>query len=148
MIDSINMCSESGERFCFILGAGASVSSGIPAASKMANQWRKYLLKHEPQTTKKWAKKKNCGNFYSKLYEMRFSAYPFDGYIWLQNAMKGSVPGLGYYHLANILTTDKTTINLVITTNFDSLIEKAIFMYTDKEQTDNRKNTQRLNASP
>ena len=35
---------QSDVKFCFILGAGASVSSGIPTGLQMMSQWRDYLL--------------------------------------------------------------------------------------------------------
>lgn len=36
---------QSDVRFCFILGAGASVSSGIPTGLQMMRGWRDYLLR-------------------------------------------------------------------------------------------------------
>jgi len=137
MIDAIKLRIDVDHRFCFILGAGASVSSGIPSGAEMATQWLDDIKKLKPKETERWIideniDEKDIGRYYSKLYEMRFDN-PSEGYIWLQNAMKGAVPGLGYYHLAKILTTDKTPMNHVITTNFDRLIEDAIFMYTDKK---------------
>jgi len=138
LIDTVKRCSDAGERFCFILGAGTSVSSGIDSGTKMARQWLEELKKFEPEIIEGLIKENgidenNIGSHYSKIYEIRFSKHPLHGYIWLQNAMKNAKPGLGYYHLAKILATDKTSINLVITTNFDSLTEDAIFMYTDKK---------------
>ena len=138
MIDTMKTCSNAGERFCFILGAGASVSSGIPSGSTMAAEWLNYLKKLEPKEMEKWIKENkideaNIGRFYSKVYERRFYTHPHEGYIWLQDAMKDAEPGLGYYHLAKILASDDALSNLVITTNFDSLTEDAIFMYTQKK---------------
>ena len=36
--------SESSERFCFILGSGASVESGIPSGSTLEMQWMDCLM--------------------------------------------------------------------------------------------------------
>lgn len=36
-----------GERFCFILGSGASVDSGIPMGSEMENRWMACLMGEE-----------------------------------------------------------------------------------------------------
>lgn len=44
--------------------------------------------------------------------------------------MANAHPGFGYHPLA-LMLTDGTGSNLVITTNFDSLIEDALFLYTD-----------------
>jgi len=138
MINTVKNCSKAGERFCFIIGAGASVSSGIPGGTLMAKQWFNKLKKLEPKETEKWIKEnnfneENVGNYYYQLYEKRFYAHPNEGYIWLQNAMKDAEPELGYYHLAKILASNETSNNLVITTNFDSLVEDAIFTYTKKK---------------
>jgi len=138
MIDTVKNCSKAGERFCFILGAGASVSSGIPSGTTMATKWLDDLRKLEPKETEKWIKENkvdenNIGHFYSKLYERRFRTHPHEGHIWLQDAMENAEPALGYYHLAKMIAADKTSKNLVITTNFDSLTEDAIFMYTKKK---------------
>ncbi len=43
-IREVNNCSE---RFCFILGSGASVSSGIPAGSELERRWMEEM-EHEP----------------------------------------------------------------------------------------------------
>jgi tetratricopeptide (TPR) repeat protein len=138
MINTVKRCSDFGERFCFVIGAGASISSGIISGIRMASMWLSELKEYEPETTMNWIEENNVdendiGSHYSKLYEMRFNTHPLDGYIWLQDAMKNAFPSLGYYHLANILAADNTPINLVITTNFDSLTEDAIFMYTGKK---------------
>jgi len=138
LVNTAKNCSKAGERFCFILGAGASVSSGIPSGATMAAKWLDDLKELEPNETKKWMAKNtvdedNIGRSYSKLYERRFCTHPRAGYIWLQDVMKDAAPALGYYHLAKILAADKTSTNLVITTNFDSLTEDAIFMYTKKK---------------
>lgn len=45
--------------------------------------------------------------------------------------MDGRLPFVGYYALANILT--RTNSNIVITTNFDELVETAIRDYTGKD---------------
>ena len=40
---------------------------------------------------------------------------------------------MGYRVLAKLLTQENTFNNLVITTNFDSLVEDSLFLYTDKK---------------
>ena len=46
--------------------------------------------------------------------------------------MERCEPSLGYHTLAKLLTENNLN-NLVITTNFDSLVEDALFLYTDKK---------------
>ena len=43
-LDDLRLLSSEGKRFCFILGAGASISSGIPSGKMMMMDWRKTLL--------------------------------------------------------------------------------------------------------
>ena len=46
--------------------------------------------------------------------------------------MENCEPSLGYHTLA-LLLTENNNNNLVITTNFDSLVEDALFLYTNKK---------------
>ena len=138
LIKSVKACVDGRQKYCFILGAGASVSSGIKSGVAMATEWMADLKADDLKRTTEWMERENIneddiGSHYSAIYEERFSVSKHEGYIWLQNAMKEASPGLGYYHLANLLADDSGCINRVITTNFDSLTEDAIFMYTDKK---------------
>jgi len=137
-ISDLKLCAEAKQRFCFILGAGASRSAGIHTGEKMAKDWLKHLNGQEKDDTAQWLKENNIdendlGSHYSKIYERRFRTHPRAGYIWLQNEIKSAAPSLGHFHLAQILADEKTFMNLAITTNFDSLIEDAIVMYTDQK---------------
>lgn len=156
-----------GERFCFILGSGASVESGIPSGSTLEMQWMDCLMgrledrgtpamdsgetckiaealwdekaiEHEFSEIKKaWqnAKKENKpvpSKYYFDIYKLRFHANPRNGYSYLEKIMERCSPSLGYHTLAKLLTENNLN-NLVITTNFDSLVEDALFLYTDKK---------------
>jgi len=132
LVDDVKVLARAGNKFCFILGAGASISSGIKSGEKMARDWYDYLQKHEPDKVNALAiDTSNIGRHYSQLYKMRFD-HPHSGYIWLQNAMEHAKPSLGYYHLASLLANEPS-INMVITTNFDSLTEDAISLFTMKK---------------
>ena len=158
--------SESSERFCFILGSGASVESGIPSGSTLEMQWMDCLMgKMEDRgmpamdagETKEiagtlyaekaiehnfgeieeaWlrAKKENKpipSEYYFDIYKLRFHSNPRQGYNYLEKIMEQCDPSLGYHTLAKLLA-ENSLHNLVITTNFDSLVEDALFLYTDK----------------
>lgn len=47
--------------------------------------------------------------------------------------MDGKEPSFGYHMLARLLTDADKGNNLVITTNFDSLIEDALYLYTSRK---------------
>lgn len=146
---------ENSERFCFIIGSGASVSSGIPTGAALEYQWMEELEKtcgmeeireiaknlenHLEYDFKRieddWEKAKKSesslsSEYYFDIYKLRFYPNHRNGYHYLENIMANKNPGFGYHPLA-LMLTDGTGSNLVITTNFDSLIEDALFLYTD-----------------
>ena len=134
LIDTVVSCSKAGERYCFIIGAGASKASGIKTGGEMAIEWLEELKKNEPKVTQEWIEKEeinidNLAAYYSKIYGRRFNLNPAQGFIRLQNEMKDAIPSPGYYYLAKILS--ETQNKLVVTTNFDSLTEDSLFIYKD-----------------
>ncbi len=70
--------------------------------------------------------------YYSDIYTIRFYTNPAAGYYYLERAMEGKDPGVGYHALALILSHESRS-NLVITTNFDSMMEDALLLYTGKK---------------
>ena len=129
------------KRFCFILGAGASKSSGIPTGAELVNAWCDDLRKmHGDDWVASWFEAdkidgKNLAAFYPKIYKKRYQFDPKDGYAFLEKLMNraGVDPSSGYAVLAWILTRENEKSNIVITTNFDSLTEDALFIYTRKK---------------
>ncbi len=131
---------DSGEsRFCFLIGAGASKSSGIPTGWELSLEWYEELkndLSRDELSQKElsdWKKKidfdeDRVGEFYSSLYKKRYETSPQLGYDKFKKIMEHVEPGLGYVILSQILANEKH--NFVITTNFDYLIEDAVRMYT------------------
>jgi len=121
-------------KYCFLLGAGASVSSGIPSATTLARQWygeiREFLDKKQFDEWKEKKKidEKNLASSYSAIYERRFKSSPSNGYVEIQKQLEHKEPSIGYAFFAKILA--ETPHRFVITTNFDSLIEDALFIYT------------------
>lgn len=157
---------QNSERFCFILGSGASVDSGIPMGGTLENRWMKCLMGEEddldgtkafsPEETRElaghlkeegklqhdfkeieeaWKQIKRNGKgtlpseYYFDLYKLRFSPNHRNGYYYLENIMADKEPSFGYHTLAEMLTDGRGN-NLVITTNFDSLTEDALFLYS------------------
>jgi tetratricopeptide (TPR) repeat protein len=136
LVDTFKTCSDAKNRFCFILGAGASKTSGIKTGSELAAIWLKELEEKDGKATEEWIKEENIdkntpGTHYPEIYERRFRAKLESGFIRLQQEMENAVPSPGYYYLGKILTT--TNSNLVITTNFDNLTENSLFFYEDKK---------------
>ena len=149
------------QRFCFILGAGASVESGIVDGKELEMRWMEKIMedrenyqdflntaqalldekkiKHPfSEIKEQWEIAKEKGErlsseYYFDLYKLRFCLNPKDGYHSLVELMEGKEPSVGYYVLAKLLTQDKKSNNLVVTTNFDSLVEDSLFVYPGKK---------------
>lgn len=171
LIRTMRAGTKSGERFCFILGSGASVESGIPTGGTLEYRWmacmlgdrddldgtRKYsesetkelrqLAGHLRQGNKlvhtieemekayREAKKKGrktlSSEYYFDIYALRFYPQYQNGYAHIEGLMEKAHPSFGYHALARLLSDADKGCNLVITTNFDSLVEKALAIYTD-----------------
>ena len=120
-------------KFCFFLGAGASITSGIPAATKLVDLWDEKIRTRFPtEEYEQWKKEKgidenNKYSHYSDYYEKQFSSNPVDGYNFLEKKMKEASPSGGYACLAFLLT--QTPHKVVVTTNFDRLTEDAVTLY-------------------
>ena len=145
-VDHVKAGYDSDLRYCFILGSGASYTSGIPTGLKLMPEWREYLLKRGMGYIRECAK--DCGisnerleevfnpdyqlksDDYFTLFDLRFAGMPVVAYRYLQNLMENAEPSIGYYMLAVLM--DNTENKLVITTNFDTLVEDVLYMYHAK----------------
>ncbi|MFZ2727156.1 MAG: SIR2 family protein [Methylococcaceae bacterium] len=120
---------------CFLLGAGASVNSGIPSGSELAREWYndlKNILLIDDLSI--WQQEigfdeERIAEFYPQIYEKRFN-HPATGFYYLQKRMNTAKPSIGYAVLAHILA--ETNYKFVVTTNFDYMIEDAIRFYTNE----------------
>ncbi|MBQ3558036.1 MAG: tetratricopeptide repeat protein [Agathobacter sp.] len=122
-------------KFCFVLGAGASKSSGIKSGQDLVEIWDEELEERNSKEHQTWKEQNgitenNKASFYSEFYERRFKRYPADGYNYLEKLMGNEKPSIGYVMLAHLLTT--TQHKVVITTNFDHLSEDAVNYYTEE----------------
>ena len=119
-------------KFCFVLGAGASRTSGIKSGQELVNIWDNELDERNSEDYYKWKIElgitdENKYSFYSQYYEKRYARQPSDGYNYLEKLMEKARPSIGYVMLSYLLT--QTSNNVVITTNFDHLIEVAVNYY-------------------
>jgi hypothetical protein len=127
--------------FCWVLGSGASIESGIPAGGILAMQWLNELHEMEDFDNlpiEQWATAaklgikgfdfKKAANFYPFIYQRRFRDFREQGYAFLEDAMQAAEPSYGYSVLAQIMSGTQHKVS--ITTNFDNLIADAISTYT------------------
>jgi hypothetical protein len=125
-------------RICFVLGAGASKSSGIKTGWELAKQWLaeiKQRMNDRPDDFQKFLNeykidKDNPAVNYPLLYSERFKYDPDSGFDFINREMENAKPSYGYSVLAQIMAEKQH--NIVITTNFDNLTEEALYSYTPK----------------
>jgi Tfp pilus assembly protein PilF len=144
--------------FAWIVGAGASLQSGIPAGAQLVDWWLRelHILECRDDTPfEPWATEeklgidrfdlKNAASFYPRVYERRFRDFPDQGYAYLETVMSGKTkewkdgrlaemakpiePSPGYSILAKIM--EKTRHRAVVTTNFDNLVADSLHIYAD-----------------
>jgi protein O-mannosyl-transferase len=127
-------------QFAFILGAGASFTSGIPTGHHLAQKWLKDLHLREcadGRPIEQWLTSCGIGDgsltwetaaeHYPLIFERRFDGDREAGYAELEAAMDGKSPSLGYSLLAEII--QHTRHKVVVTTNFDNLVADALAMH-------------------
>lgn len=123
-------------KFCFVLGAGASVKSGIPTGGQLAVQWFKEIRDRiEEIEFGQWISgqkidENDLASSYGSIYRKRFENDKTSGYEFLVQAMKSASPSFGHIVLAQILS--RTSGHCVLTTNFDSLVESSVYQFTNK----------------
>lgn len=134
-----NPSSES--RYAFFLGAGCSVSSGIPAAGALVrDSWIPRLCRIQAPDRRDYAAfakerfdgydPERASSFYGPLIDALFIT-PNDRQREIEQLCEGKFPGFGYAALAKLVAHKSTAFNVVLTTNFDDLMADALYLYTE-----------------
>jgi Flp pilus assembly protein TadD len=124
-------------RFCFVLGSGASKACGIPTGLELAARWVKEIREEFTPAylasimaalhiTEDGLDPKQSENYFN-LYYTRFHPRPSDGPKCLEEVMQNAKLSCGFYTLARLLMEPRH--NLVLTTNFDSMVEVSLSIY-------------------
>jgi tetratricopeptide (TPR) repeat protein len=119
-------------EFSVFLGAGASLSSGVPLASEMIEEWRQMAFREQaPPGAERsaWCKAQpwfESETEYSELFE---ALYPDERarQKYVEPKVENAFPGWGYLYLANIIKAGH--FNVVFTTNFDDLLSEGLAQY-------------------
>ncbi|PYP85625.1 MAG: hypothetical protein DMF61_15945 [Blastocatellia bacterium AA13] len=127
--------------FCWVLGSGASVQSGILTGAALVKRWLEDIHLQEDfskQPIEKWATAENldipgfeyekAASFYPYIYQRRFRHFKEHGYAFLESAMEHAEPSFGYSVLAQIMAFKAHSV--AVTTNFDNLVADALSIYT------------------
>ena len=131
-------------KLVFFLGAGCSISSGIPGAKDLVNIWLPKLKKLKTGSEEdcdSWVKEaypeydeNNPALFYGKVIEELFFTAD-DRQQEIEGLIEGKDPSFGYAVLAQLMTHEKCGrhCNVVLTVNFDDLVADALYLYTNKK---------------
>jgi Tfp pilus assembly protein PilF len=129
------------KRFALFLGAGCSVTSGIPAAGALVrDRWLPRLCDiNSPgeRDIEGWAvrtipgyKPEDPSASYGGLINELFLT-PDDRQREIESLCDGRSPSFGYAVLAQLVARPGGRFNVVLTTNFDDLVADALYLYTD-----------------
>lgn len=132
---------ETDKRFAFFLGAGCSVSSGIPAAGSLVkDHWLPRLQDLRAPHSKDldaWAKTefpdydpKDPAASYGTVIDELFLG-PEERQREIESLCDNRFPGFGYAILAKLAAIEGGPFNVVLTTNFDDLVADALYLVTE-----------------
>lgn len=132
LIDQIINRSEGVPSYALLLGAGASVTSGVKTAEEMVRDWRTILYERE-QTDQPFAdwlaiQPWHGEGEYGELFGMMHPLPPQRRTV-VEGLVEKARPSWGYAYLANLL--EHKYFNVVFTTNFDDLLTESCYRYTD-----------------
>ncbi|HET7788858.1 MAG TPA: SIR2 family protein, partial [Myxococcales bacterium] len=129
------------KRFALFLGAGCSVTSGIPAAGALVrDRWLPRLCgirSPGERDVEVWAVRtipgydpENPGASYGSLINELFITAD-DRQREIESLCDSRSPGFGYAVLAQLIARPSGRFNVVLTTNFDDLVADALYLYTE-----------------
>ncbi|MBX2855960.1 MAG: tetratricopeptide repeat protein [Rhodobacteraceae bacterium] len=129
--------------FAWLIGAGCSVTSGIPTADDAVRMWLKdlkYLETGQEADLEGWAAKRFVGydpDHPGKVYgEVLQALFHTDTHRRreLERMMKAAEPGFGYATMAQLMTHQKwgAHSSLTISINFDDLAADALHLYSQR----------------
>lgn len=128
--------------YSMLLGAGASVSSGIKTGQELVEEWLRHIYRKYNSSTENISLddirkylKENCYDWYKpdneyaslfgKIYDLPYQRRNFIE----REVNEASEPSIGYQYLNRLAATE--TIDTFFTTNFDDLLEQAMSPYND-----------------
>jgi len=120
-------------NFALLVGSGASATSGIDGASQMVDRWRRRLYERSGarQSYPRWVRRQywhGSDDEYALLFELMYDQ-PALRRAHIEECLRNAHPGWGYVYLTNLLKNN--VFNVVLTTNFDDLIQEACYLYSD-----------------
>ena len=138
-----------GRSHVFFLGAGCSVTSGIPTAGVLVkDNWLPRLHELSPTSNREtrkapaeglesWTKREfpsydpaNPAGIFGEVIDRLFLTTA-ERQWEIERLCEGKFPGFGYAVLATLSSSSLTSFNVILTTNFDDLIADAFYLFTE-----------------
>lgn len=117
-------------NFVLLLGAGASVESGVKSAREMIIDWRETFGRLYGDDSPEFIKSQpwyDTAIEYSHLFESLYDQ-PTQRREYIESCIENATPSWGYMYLVDLIRT--RVFNTVFTTNFDDLLNEACYLYS------------------
>lgn len=124
-------------NYSVLLGAGASITSGIRSGQKLIELWKNEVyqesVKDSEMSIEEFFSSNNApdwyeeGNAYSALFENRYDLQRHRR-IFVEHEVSGKTPSIGYAYLVKLI--EQGFFNTVFTTNFDDLLNEAFYRFS------------------
>lgn len=141
LVRFIQTRSDQNPNYSLLLGAGASITSGIRSASELIKLWRSELCSQyggDPSADENAQReylRRNCSPWYddakeySSLFEKKYDLQR-QRRIFVETEVAGKTPSMGYAFLVSLVNANY--LNTIFTTNFDDLLNEAFFLFSDQ----------------
>lgn len=124
-------------NYSILLGAGASVTSGIRSGQTLINVWKEQVyresVKDNKMTLEDFFSSANSpdwyeeSNAYSALFENRYDLQRHRR-MFVEHEVASKTPSIGYAYLVKLM--ENGFFNTVFTTNFDDLLNEAFYRFS------------------
>lgn len=124
-------------NYSILLGAGASVTSGVRSGQELVKDWKRQVFEEaehdesitiddffQPGNAPAWYEESNS---YAALFENRFDLQRHRR-MFVEREVSKAKPSMGYAYLVKLI--ENGFFNTVFTTNFDDLLNDAFYRFS------------------
>ena len=141
LIEYIKSNVDSTSNYSVLLGAGCSVTSEIDSGRDLVNKWIKEIyeitdspeLKSSKELLDYFIKNQtswfNSANPYASLFEKKYDLAS-QRRRFVESMVNGKLPSIGYAYLIDLV--NKGHLSTFFTTNFDDLLQEAVYQFSAK----------------
>ncbi len=126
-------------NYSILLGAGASVTSGIRSGSSLVKEWKNEIYKsykeseENPLSIEEYFSPENAPDWYDEksAYSCLFEELYYlqrQRRVFVEKEVAEKTPSIGYAYLVRLI--EKGYFNTVFTTNFDDLLNESFYRFS------------------